>query len=126
MNKKILTTFLLALTLVACTYDNSNNNIKTNNNETYEDIEKEEIKEDIIIDIKEIYSCDDKDFFYIEHDTNLNLVNFIYGNYSIPLFKKPYNNSLYSDGLYTLNIENDIANVMLDKDLILSNCKKIK
>ena len=76
--------------------------------------------------VKNTYTCEDDEFFFIEKPIGSRIINFIYGSYSSPLSKKPSNTELYSDGVYNLQFsENDVI-VKLKSEIVLKDCKKIK
>lgn len=74
---------------------------------------------------KEVFTCENEEFFYIEKRQNSNILNFIYGNYSTPLSQKPSTTTrLFSDGVYKLSIKDNIANVRMDGEVVLEDCTK--
>lgn len=74
---------------------------------------------------KEVFTCKNEEFFYIEKQRNSNILNFIYGNYSTPLSQKPSTTtSLFSDGMYKLTIKGDFASVKMDGETVLEDCTK--
>lgn len=73
---------------------------------------------------KNVYTCENEEFFYVESKRK-GSINFIYGNYSTPLAKKPsIKNNLFSDGVYDLFINNGIAKVVMGNEVVLEECKK--
>lgn len=73
---------------------------------------------------KNVYTCENNEFFYIENNTSSS-INFIYGNYSTPLAQKPsVKEQLFSDGVYNLFLNNDIAKVVMGNEVVLDGCKK--
>lgn len=74
---------------------------------------------------KEVFTCKNEEFFYIEKQQNANILNFIYGNYSTPLSQKPSTTAtLFSDGVYKLLIKDNVVNVKMDGEVVLSDCVK--
>lgn len=79
---------------------------------------------DFVIE-KEIYTCGEDEFFFIEKSESKTVLNFMYGSYSMPLSQKPsLIGKIFSDGIYNISFNNDIANVVIGEELILENCKK--
>lgn len=73
---------------------------------------------------KNVYTCENDEFFYIERQS-ASSVNFIYGNYSTPLAQRPSTKTkLFSDGVYNLFLNNDIAKVAMGNEVVLEDCKK--
>lgn len=74
---------------------------------------------------KEVFTCKNEEFFYIEKRKNAGILDFIYGNYSTPLSQKPSTTSrLFSDGVYKLSIIDNVANVKMDGEIVLEDCTK--
>lgn len=111
---KILLSLIGAVILSGCT-DLSN-----------EEVAYIEGKEDIDFVVeKEVYTCNNEEFFYVEQNSSKNIVNFMYGNYSTALSQKPaIESKIFSDGIYKLTFKNDLVNVVIGKELILEDCKK--
>lgn len=82
---------------------------------------KEEVA---FIQHKDVYTCKNDEFFYVESNRQ-GSVNFIYGNYSTPLAQKPsVTEKFFSDGVYNLVINNGIAKVFMDNEVVLDSCTK--
>lgn len=73
---------------------------------------------------KDVYTCDNDEFFFIE-DNRTGHLNFIYDSFSTSLTKKPSKDSyLYSDGVYNISFSKNNAEVSFENEAFLSNCKK--
>ncbi len=112
MLKKMLSPLLLTAALTGCSADNSENISHLNQNH--------EIAETVV---KNAYSCEDEEFFYVENKIGSRFINFIYGSYSSPLSKRP--SSIYSDGVYKVSFSQNEATVQINSEVVLSDCRKI-
>ena len=84
------------------------------------------IEEDVAFKVvKDAYTCENNEFFFVEKTMGKRIINFIYGSYSSPLSQKPYKIDLYSDGLYNLSFNGDGATLQMNKDDVLEDCKII-
>lgn len=114
MIKKTILGLLLLSSLVGCSNEKAEN-------ESYLEI-KPEIASKIV---KNTYTCEDDEFFFIEKTVGARIINFIYGSYSSALSKKTYSKEIYSDGVYNVSFSNDEAFVKMQSEIVLENCKKI-
>lgn len=110
--KKILMSLLGVLCITGCSDIGSDTAYLNSNEET------------AFVQHKDVYTCKNEEFFYVEANRR-GSVNFIYGNYSTPLAQKPsVAETFFSDGVYNLVINNGIAKVFMDDEVVLDSCKK--